>query len=261
MRHVSQALSIFDAVWNFGPVIHGWVNSSSAVNFTYGFQFQVCTDSTHPEDHMLIYEQMSPNSAIWAPLFHLDNITSVGLQVILQIFCRSTLTHLPQSSQSKITPLTYKSTSEDASFTFDLAFRPAFSFTAKVLDHDALSASVFADVPMISVNVSQAHNAQRNCLPAGIATPQDKIFPKLTHVVPTLSFDWGWNISHVGDDTESLGNRTAMATSCLGYSPKQSALGPVPNTPFSKESSASILAPWTKCFGIMLAVMVIVLCY
>jgi len=54
------------------------------VKFTYGFQIEVkvpLAETAPHEWHILLPEQIPANASIWIPIFHADNITSIGLSV------------------------------------------------------------------------------------------------------------------------------------------------------------------------------------
>jgi hypothetical protein len=51
----------------------------------------------------------------------------------------------------------------------------------------------------------------------------------LTLVVPTLSYDIGFNATDINTEVFQLGNITTLPTSCLDFLPSASALGPVPD--------------------------------
>ena len=108
--------------------------------------------------------------------------------------------------------------------------------SGSILNDQVAAAEVYADVPRVDVIVAQAVHATRDCKAAPPKTPSDEIFLNLTHVVPTLSYDWGYNVTDLGVHDFSLGNRTMLATACLAYLPSVTALGPVPSK--SKQNAA-----------------------
>jgi len=93
-----------------------------------------------------------------------------------------------------------------------------------------LDAEVFADVPKLDIAVSQVSNVTKDCKNAPAGTSLDHIFHNLTHVVPTLSYDVGFNATDVNTEVFQLGNNTTLPTSCLDFLPSASALGPVPDS-------------------------------
>jgi len=69
----------------------------------------------------------------------------------------------------------------------------------------------------------------RDCAPAANGTAPDLVFANLTHVVPTLSYDVGFNATGIDQYIFELGNQINLPTSCLDYLPLARALGPVPD--------------------------------
>ena len=149
-------------------------------------------------------------------------------------------------------PLAYSSNDPNADFTFELSFRPIFSISGSILDGISASAAIYVDVPKFDVNVSQAMHVQRNCEPADPSTPDDEIFHNLTHVVPTLSYDWGVNATEVGGESWTIGNETVLATACLDYLPSATAQGPVPGN-----AKSDATPRWTQTVPTRLLVLLV----
>ncbi|RDW74829.1 hypothetical protein BP6252_05971 [Coleophoma cylindrospora] len=153
----------FSTTFNFDPQIHGWVNSSSPANFSYGFDFVI-------PDH----------SAIWIPVVHLDNISTFGF------------------NDSTFTTTGMKSSNPDLQFDFSLAFRPTFSIVADFLTNilsDAIT--VYADTPNIGVSVSQVDNVTPSCT---ASDGTQKTFKNLTHVVPSITTDFDFSVAKPVED-------------------------------------------------------------
>jgi hypothetical protein len=203
-----DADNLFSASFTFDPQIYGWVNSTSAANFSYGF------DAVIP-DH----------SAIWVPLRHLDNITTIGF------------------NESTITPINFTSSNPNLDFDFELSFRPLISLSAKVevLDYQ-VSASVYADVPKLNLAVSQVLNVTSDCESAPTGTEPNHIYSNLTLVVPSVSYDVDFSASDIGNLELGPYNGTALPTSCLDYSSQVSALisAPVVNPTSSADKTLAI---------------------
>ena len=83
-------------------------------------------------------------------------------------------------------------------------------------------------MPKLDIDVHQVANVTRDCAPAPPGTPADQIFRNLAHVVPTLSFDWGFNATAIGDHEFQLGTNSSPPATCLDYLPRTRALGQVP---------------------------------
>ncbi|KAL1964916.1 hypothetical protein VTN77DRAFT_6269 [Rasamsonia byssochlamydoides] len=181
---------IFSTDFNFNPQIHGWVNSTSPANFTYGFDIVI-------PDH----------SAIWIPVRDLDNVTTIGF------------------NQSTITPTNFTSSNPNLQFDFELSFRPAVSLNADFLYNIFnKSLSVYADVPNVNLAVSQVLNVTSNCEPAPAGTDPSHIYKNLTLVVPSVSYDVDFSLPVIGNKEFGPYNGTALPTSCLDYSTKATGL-------------------------------------
>lgn len=224
-----QKFGPFDLDWTFDPILHGWVNSSAPANFSYGFKFMVPN-----------------NSAIWIPVdplaTDLGNVTTVGF------------------SNSQLTPLNYTSPNANDNFAFELSFRPIFkvsgSFAGVV---SGLTAEVFADVPKLDIAVSQVANVTRDCQVAKPGTPSEQIFHNLTHVVPYISFDYGFNGSIASYDIPTkiipIGNNNTLPTSCLDFLPSASALGPVPDSSDGLELRLPLTMMWATLTVVILGLL------
>lgn len=73
----------------FSPELHGWVNTTTDVNFTHGFDFQVRLLYCHTyRRHMLIKPiQMQPDSGLLIPIAHLSQTLTYNLSVLLLHVC------------------------------------------------------------------------------------------------------------------------------------------------------------------------------
>jgi hypothetical protein len=98
-----------------------------------------------------------------------------------------------------------------------------------VVGDTVLQAEVFADVPKLDIVVSQVTDVMSNCQPAPAGTAKDTVFHNLTYVVPTLSFDIGFNASDVSTKELQIGPNISLPTSCLDYLPAVKELGKVPD--------------------------------
>jgi hypothetical protein len=159
------------------------------------------------------------NSAIWISVNPIaaGNVTTIGF------------------SQSQLIPLNYTSLDANDDFAFELSFRPIFKVEGSLAGViEGFSAEVFADVPKLDITVSQVQNVTRDCQAAKSNTPSQQIFHNLTLVVPSVSFDIGFNGSIFEADSPTeivpLGHNYTLPTSCLDFLPKVSALGSVPHS-------------------------------
>ncbi|EJD50374.1 hypothetical protein AURDEDRAFT_121539 [Auricularia subglabra TFB-10046 SS5] len=170
----------------FDPQIHGVVNVSKAVNFTYGFDLKVPSGST-----LLI------------PVFHVDQFIAVG-------FNETTMTAIP-----------FQSSSRDLELDFQLSFRAAFSLSlTKILGLDLSDDfAVFADLPKLDVAISQVKNATAAC-----ASPSsgERAFPQLTKVAPRIGMDVG--LDFLGEEYTPFGYSAPLNSDapvqCYEYDPK-----------------------------------------
>jgi hypothetical protein len=127
--------------------------------------------------------------------------------------------------------LNYSSPDPSDDFTFELSFRPIFKVSTAVVGvSTGLEAEVFVDVPKLDIAVSQVTNVTHDCEAAPSGTASDQIFHNLTLVVPTLSYDFGFNATGIETKISPLGSSSALPTSCLDFLPSASALGPVPES-------------------------------
>ncbi|EMC97684.1 hypothetical protein BAUCODRAFT_156309 [Baudoinia panamericana UAMH 10762] len=183
----------------------GYVNATSPVNFTYGFEYEITirngTDAASP--------------AIWLPILNMANATVVGFNA------------------SAITPTKYSSPDPNDNFDFQIQFGPSFFLQGDFLGHEVAGAGIWAPVISEDVTVSQAVNVTSSCEPAPSGAKSDHIYHNLTNVVPTRSFGWGVDFSAADNyiDGDIVFNSTPflpMPTSCLAYDPRVSALVAVP---------------------------------
>jgi hypothetical protein len=148
-----------------------------------------------------------------------------------------------------LTPLNYTSPDANDDFAFELSFRPIFKVAGDFLGViQGFSAEVFADVPKLDIAVNQVQNVTRDCQPAKPNTPSHEIFHNLTHVVPTVSFDIGFNGSIVGIDSPTitfpLGDNYTLPTSCLDFLSNVHALGSVPDSSDSIKIQSPVAVLW-----------------
>lgn len=201
---------IFDTDFNFNPQIHGWVNSTTPAHFSYGFDIVI-------PDH----------SAIWIPVLHLDNVTTTGF------------------SQSTMTPTNFTSSDPNLQFDFELSFRPTISLNANFLYNIFTeSLSFYADIPNINLAVTQALNVTSNCEPAPAGTDPTHIYKNLTNVIPSVSYDVDFSLSHIGNLELGPFNGTALATSCFDYSPQVTGIIPAPVVNPSSGADKSVALPF-----------------
>jgi hypothetical protein len=154
--------------------------------------------------------QIPANAAVWIPPFDLDNITTIGYD------------------KSTITPLNYTSPGLNDDFTFEFSLRPIFRVMGNVLNlPDGLYTEVLTDAPKLDISVSQVSNVNKDCEVAPAGTPSDQVFQNLTHVVPTLGYDPGFDITLPVTPVLRPRDDTTLPTSCLGLSSQVSATAPV----------------------------------
>ena len=132
--------------------------------------------------------------------------------------------------------------------------------SGSVLGAQSFEAEVYADVPKIDVNVSQAINVTSDCKPASPDTLADLVFHNLTQVVPTLSYDWGYNVTDFGSHNIPIGNGTPLATSCLDYLPSATALGKAPSRSKSTAAFANTsTSASAACASLVIAIILCIL--
>jgi hypothetical protein len=105
------------------------------------------------------------------------------------------------------------------------------------------SLNFYADVPNINVAVSQALNVTSNCEPAPAGTDPTHIYKNLTHVIPSVSYDVDFSLSHIGNLELGPYNGTVLATSCLDYSPQVTSIIPAPFVNPSSGADKSVALP------------------
>ncbi|EJD50375.1 hypothetical protein AURDEDRAFT_121540 [Auricularia subglabra TFB-10046 SS5] len=142
----------------FDPQIHGLVNVSKAVNFTYGFDIAV-----------------PPGSTLLIPVFHVEEYIAVGF------------------NETTITPTPFQSSSGDLEMDFQLSFRPVFTLgLTKIFGLDLPDLGgvfdVFTDLPKLDVSISQVHNMTADCAPTSAG---ERAFPQLTKFEPRIGVDFG----------------------------------------------------------------------
>jgi hypothetical protein len=151
-----------------------------------------------------------------------------------------------------LTPTNFTSSNPNLQFDFELSFRPIISLNANFLYHIFTeSLSFFADVPNINLAVTQALDVTSDCEPAPAGTDHTHIYKNLTNVVPSVSYDVDVSLSNI--DNLELGpfNGSAIATSCLDYSPRVSGLIPAPVVNPSSGADKSVAVP---LFGSLLLI-------
>jgi len=151
-----------------------------------------------------------------------------------------------------MTPTNFTSSNPNLQFDFELSFRPTVSLNANFL-HDIFteSLSFFADVPNINLAVTQALSVTSNCEPAPAGTNPTHIYKTLTHVIPSVSYDVDFSLSKIGNLELGPFNGTAIATSCLDYSPQVSGLIPAPLVNPSSGTDKSVAVPLFGCLLIV----------
>jgi hypothetical protein len=160
-------------------------------------------------------------------------------------------------SNSQLTPLNYTSPDPNDNFIFELSFRPIFKVEGDILDVvQGFTAEVYVDVPKLDIAVSQVENVTRDCKPANAGTPSNQIFHNLTYVVPTVSFDVGFNSSIFTADLLAgsipVGTNYTLPTSCLDFLPKTHALGTVPGSSDGVRMQSPLAAIWAMIILSML---------
>ncbi|KAF8848533.1 hypothetical protein BDZ45DRAFT_753731 [Acephala macrosclerotiorum] len=179
--------SPYETVYTFDPQIHGWVNSSTPANFTYGLDFTCCMKTKHGH---LNYKNVSP--------------------------CNG----------STLTLTAFQSTNSNLQFDLELSFRPLISAKAKFLKgifSDAIT--VYGDLPNANLAVSQAMNVINDCTLAPAGTDPAHIYKNLTYVVPSISTDFDLSLAKPKENMP-LGpyNGTTLPTQCLDYDSKSTSL-------------------------------------
>ncbi|KAK3166836.1 hypothetical protein OEA41_009961 [Lepraria neglecta] len=200
--------------FSFNPEIHGWVNTTQDVNFTYGFDFVV-----------------QPGSEVLISLDDPFNSMSLGF------------------NQSTLTPLDLTSTTGDIDMALELSFRPAVSFQIDLFDGYGASAnaSAYVDVPKLDVQVKQVHNATSSCDPAPASLPAAQVYANLTNIVPSIGFD----AFAVAAETELIflnqhqGYNKSwtihnFSTACVQYSAAKKTLGPPSKSGSTTSTHASV---------------------
>ncbi|KAL2073964.1 hypothetical protein VTL71DRAFT_7742 [Oculimacula yallundae] len=181
----------FETVFTFDPQIHGWVNSTVPVNFTYGFDFTI-----------------PPHSALWVPVLHLDSTSTFGF------------------NESTIVPTEFKSKDANLQFDFELSFRPVISAAASFLE-DVFSETItlYADVPQVNLAVSQAQSVTNDCKPAPAGTDETHFYKNLTHIVPVITTDFGLSVE-IPEKDFVFGpySGAILPTQCLGFDAKSTSL-------------------------------------
>ncbi|EJD50351.1 hypothetical protein AURDEDRAFT_160253 [Auricularia subglabra TFB-10046 SS5] len=186
---ISGLVAVFD------PQIHGSVNVSKPVNFTYGFDIAVPSGST-----FLI------------PIAEPEHAIAVGF------------------NETKINRIPFQSSSQDVDMDFEFSFRAAFSLAldSEFLELDLLKDNifvVFADVPKLDVSISQVKNVTAACAPP---SPGERVFPQLTKITPRIGMDVG--IEFLGKEYTPLGFTTplnnATPVQCAEFDPNRQLLVP-----------------------------------
>ncbi|KZV85468.1 hypothetical protein EXIGLDRAFT_255743 [Exidia glandulosa HHB12029] len=175
---------------HFDPQIHGLVNVSKPVTFTYGVDIQVPTGAT------LLVAALHPERNV-APGFN----------------------------ETKITTTQFQSSTDELEMDLEFSFRPHFDITLPVLT-ETIVLALDADLPKAGVKVSQVENVNAKCVaPAANVTSAaatDVLFPRLTRLDPfigmalTLSLN---DIAYTPLDFEHPLENT-LPVDCLEYDPR-----------------------------------------
>jgi hypothetical protein len=152
---VSGSVGSFNVDVGFVPEIHGWLNTTKPVNFTWGF------DITVPS-----------GAGIFFSSENLNNPVATG-------FGNTTLTTTP-----------FQASTGDLNMAFEASFRPTFGFTVSFPGGDATLQAV-ADLPKLDALISQVTNADSACNPVASGNSSAKVFQTLTHIVPSFGTDAG----------------------------------------------------------------------
>lgn len=217
----SKTIGIFNLTATLNTEIHGWVNTSNDVNFTYGFEFGV-----------------PAYSEVIIDLSDSKDSTSFGF------------------NETRLAPIPFKSTRSDIDIDIELSFRPSITFVISVDLAGAggnLSLDVGLDVPKLDVGIRQVHNVSSSCDPAPASLPPDQIYQNLTLVSPSLGFglfeilEEGFTLYGIKASAEQpfYQNFTHdLPTTCLFYDAAKQTLAPAPVVKPAHLSNASgVYAP------------------
>ncbi|KZV84532.1 hypothetical protein EXIGLDRAFT_727021 [Exidia glandulosa HHB12029] len=178
----------------FDPQLHGWVNVSKELSFTYGMDIEV------PDGSTPLLAALHPDRNV-APGFN----------------------------ETKVTPLPFQSNVDDIELDLEIAFRPHFELEVPVAGR-RITFGVEADLPKFGVHVSQVHNADAKCTVPGNVTAasnttsasSDLLFPQLTKLEPYVGMALTLSVETLAytplDFEHPLQN--ALPVNCLEYDPK-----------------------------------------
>lgn len=218
----SLTIGIFTLSATLETEIHGWVNTSNDVNFTYGFELGV------PAYSEVIINLSDTNS------------TSLGF------------------NETSLAPTPFKSTRSDIDVDIELSFRPTITFVISVggvVASGSLSVVVGLDVPKLDVGIKQVHNVSSSCDPAPASLPPDQNYQNLTLVSPSLgigSFEileenatlFGAHVLAKQQQFDQTLLNQSLTTTCLLYDAAKQTFGPAPEVKPAHLSNASgVYAP------------------
>ncbi|KAI4123689.1 MAG: hypothetical protein LQ338_005153 [Usnochroma carphineum] len=202
--------------------LYGWVNTSSDVNLTYGFNFMV------PPDSEIIIDVENP-----------ENSASYGF------------------NETSLVPIPLNSTRSDLDIAIEVGFRPSVAFVvalgAPPIAGASVSLDVGLDIPKLDLDIKQVHNVTSNCDPAAPSllsnrTKDDTVYENLTLVTPSLGLDVFEVLTESGElpgaklTSQHPFNQSFsrdLATQCLFFDAAKKTLGPASATKPARMSRAA----------------------
>ncbi|KZV84533.1 hypothetical protein EXIGLDRAFT_727022 [Exidia glandulosa HHB12029] len=173
------------------PQLHGWINVSKPVSFTYGLDIVVPTGST------LLVDVPHPSRSI-APGFN----------------------------ETTVTPTNFQSSTGDIEMVIEFSFRPEITLGYAQI----ITAGAFVDLPKLGVQVSQVQNVDAKCAPAapGASVDDSDVFQNLTKLEPKVGMDFV--LTALGDEFTLLDFDNLLAdklpVGCFEYDPKTKTMVP-----------------------------------